>query len=152
MRRAMGFIAGPDTPPVLLARAKACLCMSIFIPVSVLIRESTSAPPASAAFAVSVMSVTFGLSFMITGCLARFFTSLVISSTAFGFCPKAIPPAFTFGQDILISRRSTGSSASLSTTSQYSSVVFPHTFTIILVSNFFKNGMSRSQKTSIPGF
>ena len=40
-----------------------------FIPVSVLIRERASAPPASAAFAVLVISVTFGLSFMITGWL-----------------------------------------------------------------------------------
>ena len=67
---------------------------------------------------VMTASGTFGLSFMMIGCFARFFTSRVISSTAFGFCPKAIPPSFTFGQEMLISSRSTGSSARRSTTSQ----------------------------------
>ena len=61
--------------------------------------------------------VTFGLSFMITGCFACFFTSLVMASTAFGSCPKAIPPSFTFGQEMLISKRSTGSSPRRSNTS-----------------------------------
>ncbi|EJW91277.1 hypothetical protein EVA_20616 [gut metagenome] len=31
-------------------------------------------------------------------------------------------------------------------------MVFPQTFTMIFVSYFFKNGMSLSQNTSIPGF
>ena len=88
------------------------------MPVRVLIREMASAPPAWAALAVSVISVTFGLNFMITGCFATSFTALVISSTALGFCPKAMPPSFTFGQEILISRRSAGSSPSASTTWQ----------------------------------
>ena len=118
MRTATGFTAGPDIPPVLLARAKVLRLISIFIPVMVLIRETTSAPPLSAARAISVMSVTLGLSFMITGCLAYFFTSFVIASSAFGFWPKAMPPSFTLGQDTLISSISTGSLARRSTTSQ----------------------------------
>lgn len=92
---------------ILFANAKVWRLISIFIPVRVLIKERTSAPPASAARAISVMSVTFGLSFIITGCFACFFTSLVIASTAFGSCPKAIPPSLTFGQEILISNIST---------------------------------------------
>ena len=139
-------------PPVLFARTNFLRLMSIFIPVMVLIKDRASAPPASAARAISVMSVTFGLSFMITGCFAYFFISFVIASTAFGSCPKAIPPSFTFGQEILISSMSTGSSASRFTTSTYSSVECPHTFTIILVSYFFRNGISLSQNRSIPGF
>ena len=39
---------------------------------------------------------------------ADFFTSFVISSTEAAFCPKAIPPSLTFGQEILISSISTG--------------------------------------------
>ena len=41
-----------------------------------------------------------------TGCLAYFLTSFVIASTDLGFCPKAIPPSSTLGQEILISSRS----------------------------------------------
>ena len=37
---------------------------------------------------------------------------------AFGFCPNAIPPSLTFGQEILISSISTSSFARRSTTSQ----------------------------------
>ncbi len=44
------------------------LWMSIFIPRSVLIRESASAPPDTAALAISVMSVTSGESFTASGC------------------------------------------------------------------------------------
>ena len=58
--------------------------MSIFIPVKVLIREMASAPPASAAFAITVISVTFGLNFITTGCFAWAFTAFVIASTALG--------------------------------------------------------------------
>ena len=117
IRTATGLMAGPDSPPVLLATAKVLFVMSIFIPVRVLIRDRASAPPASAALAVSVISVTFGLNFMITGCLAWRFTSLVMASTALGSWPKAMPPSFTLGQEMLISKRSTGSSPSRSTTS-----------------------------------
>lgn len=55
------------------------------MPVMMLISESASAPPASAAFAISVMSVTFGVSFMETGCAAFFFISFVMYSTIPGF-------------------------------------------------------------------
>ena len=87
------------------------------MPVSVLMRDKTSAPPASAAFAITVISVTLGLNFMITGCFATLFTAFVMASTAFGSCPNAMPPSFTLGQEMLISSMSTGSSARRSTTS-----------------------------------
>ena len=108
IRTATGLMAGPDSPPVLLARAKVLRFTSIFIPVRVLIREMASAPPSSAARAMTVMSVTLGLSFMIMGCFAWAFTALVMASTALGSCPKAMPPSFTLGQEMLISSRSTG--------------------------------------------
>ena len=153
MRTATGLTAGPERPPVLLAMANVCLSMSIFIPVNVLIRDKQSAPPASAAFAITVISVTFGLSFMMIGCLALALTAFVMASTAFGSCPKAIPPSLTFGQEILISSISTlGSSARRSTTSRYSSVEWPHTLTMTFVSYFSKNGRSLFEKRSMPGF
>ena len=45
--------------------------MSIFIPLNVLIKEITSAPPETAALAISVMSVTSGDNFTIKGCAAK---------------------------------------------------------------------------------
>ena len=71
----------------------------------------------SAALAISVISVTLGLNFITIGCFAFALMALVISYSALGSWPKAIPPSFTLGQDTLISSRSTGSSASRSTTS-----------------------------------
>ena len=44
-------------------------------------------------------------------------TREVMASTAFGSCPKAMPPSFTLGHEILISSISTGSSLRRSTTS-----------------------------------
>ena len=118
IRTATGLIAGPDMPPVLLARAKLLRRMSIFIPVSVLIREIASAPPASAAFAISVMSVTFGLNFIITGCFAAFLILDVMSNNASAFCPNAMAPSLTFGQETLISIIAMSVSARRSTTSR----------------------------------
>ena len=117
MRTATGLMAGPDMPPVLLASTKLRLWMSIFMPVRVLIRDSASAPPASAARAISVMSVTLGVSFMMTGCFATRFTASVTFCTIAGSWPKAFPPSWTFGQEILISSISTGWSARRSVTS-----------------------------------
>ena len=79
MRTATGLIAGPDRPPVLLASTNCRLSISIFAPVIVLIREIASAPPASAARAICVISVTLGVSFMITGWAASFLMRLVMS-------------------------------------------------------------------------
>ena len=50
----------------------------------VLIRDNASAPPASAAFAITVISVTFGLNFITIGCFALALTAFVICSKAFG--------------------------------------------------------------------
>ena len=107
-------------PPVLFANTKLLLFISIFMPVIVLMSETASAPPASAALAISAILVTFGESFMITG-FAYFLISLVIVSTPFGSVPKAIPPSLTLGHEIFISIISIGSSARRFTTSRYSS-------------------------------
>ncbi len=115
IRSATGFIAGPDSPPVLFATLNVLFFTSILMPVMVLISESASAPPASAAFAISVMSVTFGVSFMETGCAAFFFISFVMYSTMRGSCPKAIPPCSTLGQEMLTSSISISCTDSRST-------------------------------------
>ncbi len=48
IRKATGLMAGPDSPPVMLASRGRRVSISIAMPVIVLIRESASAPPASA--------------------------------------------------------------------------------------------------------
>ncbi len=83
----------------------------------VLISDMASAPPASTAFAISVISVTFGLNFIMIGCFETFLTAAVISSATAAFCPNAIPPSFTFGHEILISNISTGAFESFCTAS-----------------------------------
>ena len=122
------------------------------MPVMVLIREMASAPPASAALAISAMLVTLGVSFMMTGWAATRRILSVIRKRASGSCPKAMAPSFTLGQETLISSRSTASPASRSTTARYSSSVLPQTLTMTLVSNCFRNSRSRFTKTSTPGF
>ena len=61
---ATGKIAGPEKPPFLLAMTGFLRLISMRIPIKVLISEIPSAPPSSAARAISLISVTFGLSFI----------------------------------------------------------------------------------------
>ena len=56
------------------------------------ISDNPSAPPASAAFAISVIEVTFGESFTTSGFFECFFTALVSSFTTLGSVPNAKPP------------------------------------------------------------
>ena len=139
-------MAGPEKPPTLLARTGFLLCMSILMPKRVFIRESASAPPETAAFAISVISVTLGVSLTIRGFLQYFFTSETTFSAIEGTVPNVIPPWLTLGHEILSSNKSTSASESFSAAAQYSSIVWPHIFTIIFVSNCLKKGISFSIK------
>lgn len=82
------------------------------MPVKVLMSETASAPPCSAALAQSAMEVTLGVSLTISGtpafCLAR----LVTSSMTAGSVPKGTPPACTLGQEMFSSIMSTPEPAS----------------------------------------
>ena len=126
-------MAGPDRPPVLLAKTKVFLLTSICIPVIVLTREIASAPPASTALAISGILVTLGESFIITGLLVAALTTLVTDSASFGSVPKTIPPSFTLGHDIFTSNISIGWSSKSLAASAYSSRVFPTILTILTV-------------------
>ena len=96
--------------------------------------ESASAPADSAARAISAMSVTFGESLTMSGFFALAFAAETTSSTIFGCVPKAMPPHFTFGQEMFISMRSTSASEIFSTMPSYSSTVLPETLAMIFVS------------------
>ena len=65
IRKATGFTAGPDNPPVIVDKTGRLRSASIAIPNNVLINDILSAPLSSAARAISVISVTFGESFTI---------------------------------------------------------------------------------------
>src|SRR6266480_1243253 len=80
---AIGFTAGPQYPPWLdLPATDGCgsnvVRSTPTIELMVLISESASAPPLTAARAMYVISVTFGVSFTITGIVATSFTHSTI--------------------------------------------------------------------------
>ena len=87
MRTATGSTAGPDRPPVFIFRMGRRVLGSIRIPRMVLIRLMASAPAPSTAFAISVMSVTLGESFTITGTAAWRLATSVTSAASSGLVP-----------------------------------------------------------------
>ena len=87
IRTATGRTAGPDSPPVFIFRIGRRVFTSMRIPRRVLMRDSASAPASATARAISVMSVTLGESFTITGTEACFFASSVTSAASSGRVP-----------------------------------------------------------------
>ena len=103
MRSAMGFTHGPERPPVTVESMGRRCSASMAIPNRVLMRDTESAPSASAARAISVMSVTFGESFTMSVRGYMFRTACTTSAALLGHVPNAIPPCFTLGQDMFSS-------------------------------------------------
>ena len=128
--------------------------MSIAIPETVLISDKASAPWASAMRAKTVMSVTFGDSFTMSGFRLAARTSETTRSVCAGSVPKAIPPCFTFGQEILSSTAATSAMPfSRAASSAYSSAVLP----LILIINGMCScgrisGNTRRTNSSYPTF
>ncbi len=73
MRKAMGLIAGPDSPAVMLEMRGWRVSASMAMATKVFTSEMASAPASSAARATSGMLVTLGDSFTINGRVASFF-------------------------------------------------------------------------------
>lgn len=68
----------PDNPPNIFPSKGFFVFVSIFIAKKVFTKETALAPAFSTAFAISVISVTFGESFTIRGFLVKtFFTDFV---------------------------------------------------------------------------
>ena len=100
------------------------------MPISVLISETASAPAFSTAFAITVISVTLGESFTITGTVDFSLTAVVTAAAISGTVPNATPPFFTLGHDILTSTAAIPfTSARRSAISRYSCSVSPRIFT-----------------------
>jgi hypothetical protein len=93
------LIAGPLSPPVTFPRIGCRRRQSTAIPTNVFTALTASAPPSAAAFAIAWMSVTFGVSFAISGndgqtSRQRRTIRFVVS----GLVAKSRPPD-TFGHD-----------------------------------------------------
>ena len=97
-------MAGPDSPPVTLASTGRPLAVSIFIPTSVLMRVSPSAPAASAARATPQMSATCGDNFTSTGKPVRSRTAATMASVVAASSPTTRPPSHTFGHETFNSK------------------------------------------------
>ena len=109
---AIGLIAGPLRPPVTFARRGFFFQTSIAIALKVFTRLRTFAPPSIAAFAVTEISSTFGLSLTISGLAIDARTSRTSSRNLPGCVPN-VRPSFTFGQLTLSSMAATSDSASI---------------------------------------
>ncbi|CDA74468.1 unknown [Ruminococcus sp. CAG:579] len=140
---ATGNTAGPESPPTLFLSIGRRVFMSMRIPSSVLISESASAPAASTALAMSVMLVTFGESFTISGLSgSSFFTAAVTAAATLQSVPKAAPPCFTFGQLMFSSTISTAEGFISEASSAHSSIEAPAMFAIMRVSLVSRLGSS----------
>ena len=87
IRTATGSTAGPERPPVFIFRMGRRVFTSMRMPRMVLMRLMASAPAPSTALAISVMSVTLGESFTITGTVELFLAISVTSAAISGLVP-----------------------------------------------------------------
>ena len=123
------------------------------MPRIVFINETASAPDFTAAFAISVMSVTFGVNLTIRGRSVAPLTAFTISSVPTGEHPNCIPPDFTFGHEIFNSRAFTAFSFDrvlANSTNSFSDS--PAMFTMTVVSNLERKGNCSSMNILMPSF
>ena len=96
------------------------------IPGRVLIRLTPSAPASSQALATAAISAAVGDNFKMMGFFVTARTAFVTSAADLGSAPKAAPPPWTLGQEMLTSNQPTCSCASnFSQTSAYSATEKP---------------------------
>ena len=88
--RAIGKTPLPDMPPAPLL-STGCPYDDVYPGPTVLIAHRASAPPSTAARAISPILEVFGVNLGITGILTTAFTAAVTSLTISGSCPMAIP-------------------------------------------------------------
>ena len=126
----MGRMAGPLRPPTTFEIFGWRVSMSMTIARNVLTSDTASAPPSSAARANEGTSVTFGVSFGITGRRVTLRTALTTSYVPFRLQPNWMPPSLMLGHEMFSSMAPTPSASDrMRDTSTYSSSVVPQTFT-----------------------
>ena len=123
------------------------------MPLSVLIRDMASAPASSTAKAISLISVTLGLSLTITGRLVADLTAEVALAASSGSTPNSAPPAETLGQLMFSSMPLIpGTPSNLLVTATYSSMVSPAIFTITGTCQLAHTGAFSLIRASTPMF
>ncbi len=105
---ATGLTAGPESPPCPAAMPGFPVAGSIALALSVLISETASAPPCSAAAATSAGFATLGVSFTINGFSLSGRSASSSASVSLG-CSPTIRPECTFGHETLSSIAATSS-------------------------------------------
>src|SRR5262252_3990840 len=98
MRTAIGLMAGPERPPVMLLSRGLRVSTSIDIARNVLTRLTASAPASAATLAICATEVTLGESLMISGRFVAERARPTRYSSEPQSAPNAIPPAWTLGQ------------------------------------------------------
>src|SRR5579862_6295711 len=99
MRTAMGLMAGPDKPPVMLLRRGLRVSTSMDMARKVLTRLTASAPAVAATLAICAMEVTLGESLTMRGRFDEARARPTRYSRDPQSAPKAMPPACTLGQE-----------------------------------------------------
>jgi len=126
----MGLMAGPDSPPILLASMGLVVSVSIVIARTVLIAVMAFAPALTADDAISVMSATLGVSLTMMGFVIVLLTVFTTFETRLGFCPISEPVFFTWGQDTFSSTASAPAFVRICAVWAYSFAVYPNTLAI----------------------
>src|ERR1035441_6833580 len=103
MRSVMGLMAGPERPPVMLARRGLRVSASMAMARNVLETLRALAPARAAIWAMWAMEVTLGESLTMSGRVEALLARLTRYSNSAGSAPKAMPPAWTLGQETLSS-------------------------------------------------
>src|ERR1039458_5447756 len=99
MRRAMGVLAGPERPPVTLDSSGRRVSALMHMARKVLVRLTASAPAAAEILAIWAMEATLGESLTMSGRPERALARSTRYSSELGSAPKAMPPAWTLGQE-----------------------------------------------------
>jgi hypothetical protein len=106
-----GLDGGPDSPPWLLPITASRDSASMAMPMRVLITANASVPASMQRRAFSAMSVWLGESLVISGLSVTLRQAATTRADMSGSLPKATPPSFTLGQEMLISMASMGESS-----------------------------------------
>src|SRR5450631_1383050 len=99
IRNAIGFIAGPDKPPVIFVNPGLRVSASIDMARNVLTRLTASAPAPAETLAICAIDVTLGESLTINGLVEIARACFTKYSNDPGSAPNAMPPQCTFGHD-----------------------------------------------------
>ena len=149
IRTAIGRIAGPLRPPTMFEIFGRRVSTSMTIARNVFTSDTASAPASSDARANEATSVTFGVSFGMSGSRVTFRTALTTSNVPVRLQPNVMPPSLMFGHEMFSSIAATPSASErMRDTSTYSSSVVPQMLTMTVALRARSSGSFSSMKRS----